>query len=69
MFVIEQEKQAMDGHPPPDLAVPRRDLMPKALPKQCLSSSGSAADPAGRTKCPLNHHAYKRVKRFPFSPS
>lgn len=69
MSVPEQEKhQQMDIHPPTDLAVPSRGSMLKALPKQRLGSSGSATDPSGRTKCPLNHCAYERVKRFPFSP-
>lgn len=30
----EEEKQAVDGRPPPELAVPDRDLTHRAVPKQ-----------------------------------
>lgn len=43
----EQEKQAVDGHCPPDLAVLDRDLTPRPVPKQQLGSSGKSTDVGG----------------------
>lgn len=43
----EQEKQAVDGHPSPDLAVPGTDFTPRAIPKQQLGSSSKSSDVGG----------------------
>lgn len=67
----EQEEQAVDGCPPPDLAVPDRDLTPRAVPKQRLSSSSKSPDVEeqvlGGASTPWIT-ANERVKQFPFSP-
>lgn len=43
----QQGKQVVDRHPPPDPAVPKRDLMSRALSKQRLGFSGKSTDMGG----------------------